>query len=124
MESFHLLLQAHWDLERFPIFNLQLPIPNWAAIENWKLKIEDWQALARVRTVLIWLQRRSATAAGARRGAGKAAVRYSSRFKLGHYPIVRGLHRETRCSAHRIVLGWLRARRHARARQKRPKVRG
>jgi hypothetical protein len=49
MESFHLLLQAHWDLEPFPIFNLQLPIPNWAAIENWKLKIEDWQALAIVR---------------------------------------------------------------------------
>ena len=30
------LLHAHWDRERFPIFNLQLPIPNWVAIENWE----------------------------------------------------------------------------------------
>ena len=46
---------AHWGHERFSIFDLQLPIPNWPAIENWKLKIEDWQALAIVRTVLVWL---------------------------------------------------------------------
>ena len=42
MENFHLLLHAHWGLERFSIFDLQLPIPNWAAIENWKLEIDHW----------------------------------------------------------------------------------
>ena len=39
------LLDAHSDRERFPIFNLQFPIPNWVAIENWKywkLKIDNW----------------------------------------------------------------------------------
>jgi hypothetical protein len=40
MESFDLrILDAHWGHERFSIFDLQSPIPNWAAIENWKLEI-------------------------------------------------------------------------------------
>ena len=58
MESLDLRISdVNWGLERFPIFNLQLPIlpiPNWVAIENWEyceycelkiLKIDNWLPL-------------------------------------------------------------------------------